>query len=132
MMTTSKCVDLIISYTTPYEAHLKIKGLLLSKPLEKNVKSQRGIFQISHKPLIYASRKAAYSEHTLYIHSISMAGYVTAVLAFIRDEVRARRRAVSVIFEKLPLAISLRFIKKKLLKSKLLYCEMCLVRRTIA
>ena len=33
-------------------------------------------------------RKAAYSEHSIAIHSILMAGYVTAVLAFVRAELR--------------------------------------------
>ena len=35
-------------------------------------------------------RKAAYSEHSIAIHSISKAGYVTAVLAIVRTEFRAR------------------------------------------
>ena len=35
-------------------------------------------------------RKAAYSEHLIVIHSILMAGYVTAVLAFVPAELRAR------------------------------------------
>ena len=35
-------------------------------------------------------RKAAYSEHSIAFHSISKAGYVTAVLAIVRTELRAR------------------------------------------
>ena len=35
-------------------------------------------------------RKAAYSEHSIAIHSISKAGYVTTVLAIVRTKIRAR------------------------------------------
>ena len=34
--------------------------------------------------------KAVYSEHSIAIHSILKAGYVTAVLAIVRTELRAR------------------------------------------
>ena len=34
--------------------------------------------------------KGAYSEHSIAIHSISKAGYVTAVLAIVRTELLAR------------------------------------------
>ena len=55
-------------------------------------------------------RKAASWEHSIVIHAISKAGYVTTVLAIVRTELRAREQAVSVIFEKWPLAISPYFI----------------------
>ena len=35
-------------------------------------------------------QKAAYSEHSIAIHSISKVGYVTAVLAIVRAELCAR------------------------------------------
>ena len=35
-------------------------------------------------------RKAAFSEHSIAIHSISKAGYITAVLAVVHTELRAR------------------------------------------
>ena len=35
-------------------------------------------------------RKAAYSEHSIAVHSLSKAGYVTAVLAIVRTDLCAR------------------------------------------
>ena len=35
-------------------------------------------------------QKTAYSEHSIAFHSISMAGYVTAVLAFVCDKLHAQ------------------------------------------
>ena len=55
------------------------------------MKSQKVTFQKSQKLLAENSpRKAAYSEHSIAIHSISKAGYVTAVLAIVRTELCAR------------------------------------------
>ena len=53
-------------------------------------------------------KKEKNSEHSIAIHSISKAGYVTAVLAIVCTAVRDRE-ASNVIFEKLPLAISIYF-----------------------
>ena len=39
-------------------------------------------------------QKAAYSEHSIAIHSILMAGYVTAVLAFVRAEPRGQETSI--------------------------------------
>ena len=36
------------------------------------------------------TQKATYSEHPIAVHSISMAGYVATVLAFVHDELLAR------------------------------------------
>ena len=94
----------------------KIKKIAFAKK-EKNVmKSQKDTFKKSQKmlPENLHDRKAAYSKHSIAIHSISKAGllkYVTTVLAIVPTELRAqeaggRRRAVSVIFVKWPLAIS--------------------------
>ena len=47
---------------------------------------------------------------SIAIHSISKAGYVTAVLAIVRTELRAREASSSVIFETWPLAILPYFI----------------------
>ena len=66
----------------------KIKGLLLSK---------RRKMQCNHKNMTETAhweppRKAAYSEHSIEsIRSISVVGYVTPVLAFVRAELRARK-----------------------------------------
>ena len=81
-------------YSSPYEAHLKIKGLLLPKIYEKNVmKSQKVICQKSQKLLTENLHdEAAYSEpsNSIDIHSISMAGYVSSVLAFFCAELSGR------------------------------------------
>ena len=55
------------------------------------MKSQNVTFQKSQKMLAEnLHEKVAYSEHSIAIHSISKAGYVTAVLAIVRSELRAR------------------------------------------
>ena len=71
------------------------------------MKSQKVTFKKSQKmlPENLHYRKAAYSKHSIAIHSISKEGYVTTVLAIVPTELRAqeaggRRRAVSVIFVK--------------------------------
>ena len=51
-----------------------------------------------------SSTEAAYTVHSKAFHSISV-DYVTTILAFVRAERRARGRAVSVMCEKLLLAI---------------------------
>ena len=70
--------------------------------------------------------KAVYSEHSIAIHSISKAGYVTAVLAIVRTELRARE-----------VSSFMWFLKKDLLRfhlilfffdSSKLFFFMCLVR----
>ena len=43
--------------------------------------------------------EAAYSEHSIAIHSISMAGYVYAVPLLSASNSQPERQAVSVIFE---------------------------------
>ena len=50
------------------------------------MKSQNITFQKSQKP----PQKAAYSEHSIAFHSISKAGHVTAALAIVHTELRAR------------------------------------------
>ena len=45
-----------------------------------------------------SSAEAAYSEHSIALHSISMAGYINAVPAFVCFELPAREATVSVIF----------------------------------
>ena len=55
-------------------------------------------------------RKVVNSELSKGIHSTSNAGYVTAVLTIVRIELRAWEWAISVIFDKWPLAISPYFI----------------------
>ena len=76
-----------INYSSPYEAHLKSQGLLLPK--------RRKIWWNNFSKITETSpwehpRKAAYSEHSIAIHSISMVGCVTAVPAFVCVELRGR------------------------------------------
>ena len=61
------------------------------------VKSQNFIFFENHINLTGRPGKAAYLTHSLAIQAISMAGYVVAILASVGVELRAGRRAVSVI-----------------------------------
>ena len=70
----------------------KIKQLLVSNKEKIRVEiTKSNFFRKSQKLLTErAPRKAAYSEHSIAIHSISKAGYVTAVLAIVRTELRAR------------------------------------------
>ena len=70
----------------------KIKKIAFAKK-EKNVmKSQKVTFKKSQKmlPENLHDRKAAYSKHSIAIHSISKAGYVTTILAIVRTELRAQ------------------------------------------
>ena len=56
------------------------------------MKSEKAIFRKSQKQLTMWTPRSelAYSEHSVAIHSISMAGYVTAVLAFVYGKLPAR------------------------------------------
>ena len=85
-----------ISYSFPHEAHLK-NQMVASVKKEKNVKLQKVIFQKSHKLLaeILLERPPSYSEHSIAIHSISKADYITAVLAIFHTQLCSGRRAVS-------------------------------------
>ena len=83
----------LIIYRTSYEAHLKIERLAFVKKERKCVKFAKCIFflQKSQKPLTKKPpRKTVYSEHSIAtIQSISMAGYVTTVPAFVCGELPA-------------------------------------------
>ena len=71
------------------------------------VKSQKEIFWKSQKLLTKrAQQRQPIQNISIAIHSISMAGYVTTVLAFAAVNSQPRARAVSVSFENWPLAIS--------------------------
>ena len=88
------------------------KGFVCVKKEENVVKSQKVIFQTSQKIFTKASSmQAAYSEHSIHnvaIHSISLAGYVTAGLAFVCGELPTWEVSTFCdILEKLPLVISL-------------------------
>ena len=67
-----------------------------------------------------SSTEAAYSQHSIAIHSISMAGYVTAYRLLSAVNSQPGSLAVSVIFEKLLLAISPHF-SPVLLKQTFVY-----------
>ena len=54
---------------------------------EKNVEKSQGNFsKITENAHWASTTEAAYSEHLIAIHSISMAGYVTTILAFVWGE----------------------------------------------
>ena len=82
-------------------------------------------FKITETACWEPPRKAAYSGHSIIIHSISKAGYVTAVLAIVRAELHAREASSFCDFWN----ITLRF---HLFYSNICFFEMCLIRRTIA
>ena len=63
----------------------KIKGLLLSKRRKIQWNRKRSFFNNNKNARWEPPQKAAYSEHSIAIHSISKAGYVTAVLAIVRS-----------------------------------------------
>ena len=80
----------IKSYSSPYEAHLKNQRLLLSKE-RKCGDVANGNFSKNHRNCLWEPPwKATYSEHSIAIHSISKAGYATAVLFVVHEELRAR------------------------------------------
>ena len=75
------------------------------------MKSQMVTFQKSQKLLAEnLHERLSYSEHSIAIHAISKAGYVTAVLAIVRTELRAREASSFCDIEKWRLAISPYFI----------------------
>ena len=55
------------------------------------MKSQKVIFRTSPAETAHrvSSMEKAYLEHSIAVHSISMAGYVTAVPAFVRSNLPA-------------------------------------------
>ena len=77
----------------------KSKGCFLSKR-RKCIEIAKGNFSKTTETALWETpRKAAYSDHSIAIHSFSKAGYVTAELAIVRAELcDRRRRALSVIF----------------------------------
>ena len=90
-----------VSYSTPYEAHLKRQRVAFIKKEKNVVKLQKSFSNIT---------ETAHLELPQAIHSISMAGYITAVTGFcLCQNYWPGRRAASVVFEKLSLPISLHF-----------------------
>ena len=128
-----------ISYSSPYEAYLKVQKVVCVKTEKIAVKFiTKGYFQKSQKLL---TQKATFSEHPLAIHSISIVGCVlNSLTGFCLSHTPSPvqkitviiicRQAVSVIFKILPCAISLHFSP---FRHKLTFVfEMCLLRSTIA
>ena len=70
-------------------------------------------FKIKESAHCEPPRKVAYSEYSIAIHSISMAGYITAVLAFVWANSKPGKRAVSVTFRTLPLFFYFYFLLKQ-------------------
>ena len=80
-----------ISCSSPHEAHLKHQRVAEVKKEGKCGKIAKGNFsKITETARWKPPQKAPYSEHSIAIHSISKAGYVTAVLAIVRAELCAR------------------------------------------
>ena len=77
-------------------------------------------------------QKGAYSEHSIAIHSISKAGYVTAVLAIVRAELRAREASNFCDFWKMTSCDFTLFYSFFFNSSIRLFFEMWLVRTTVA
>ena len=80
-----------ISYSSRHKAHLKNQRVAFAKKEKKCGEIAKGNFsKITETTRWEPPRKAAYSEHSIARHSISKAGYVTAVLAIVCNELRAR------------------------------------------
>ena len=80
-------------YSFPYEAHLKNQRVAFAKKKKYAMKLQKVIFLKSQKLLtenLYERPPIQKSEYSMAIHSMSMAGYVTAVLAFVHAELCGR------------------------------------------
>ena len=69
--------------------NIKKKGCLCPQG-ENSVKSQKASFRKSQNCSPRSSTVAAYLENSIAIHSISMAGYVSAVTAFVCGKLPAR------------------------------------------
>ena len=116
-----------ISYSSPYEAHLQDWNVAFAKK-EKNVmKSQKITLKKSQKP----PQKAAYSEHSIAFHSISKAGYVTAALAIVHTQLRAREASGFCDFWKMT-SCKFTLISSYLTQANIIFLKMCLVRSIIA
>ena len=110
-----------------------IKGLLyFSQKGEKCGEIAKGNFsKITQTARWEPPRKSAYSEHSIAIHSISKTGYVTAILAIVRAELRAREASSFCDFWKMT-SCNFTFIFLFFDSMKRLFFEMCLVRSTLA
>ena len=60
---------------------------------------ERSFSKIAETAHRASSTEAAYSEHSIAINSISMAGHVNAVRAIVCFELPARQATICVIFE---------------------------------
>ena len=91
-----------ISYGSPHDAHLKNKMVAFVKKEKNAVKLQNVIFsKITETARWEPLRMAAYSEHSIAIHSISKAGYVSTGLVIVCPELRARKASSFCDFWKL-------------------------------
>ena len=83
-----------ISFNTPLKEYLKNTRFSHVKNERTRLNLERSFFEnrrnCSPSELWASSTEAAYSEHSIAIHSISMAGYVNAVPAFVCFELPAR------------------------------------------
>ena len=73
-----------ISYSSPYEAHLKgIKDCLCQKVENCSEIAKGHLKNHTNGSLSKLYERLAFSEYSIAIHSISVVGYVTALLAFV-------------------------------------------------
>ena len=109
----------------------KSKGCAFQKGETFGEKAKGNFSKITETARWEPPRKPAYSEHSIAIHSISMAGYVISVLGIVRAELCAREASSFCVFwtnDLLRIHIILLFFDL----IKRLFFEMCLVRSTIA
>ena len=87
-----KIIWISISYSSPYEAHLKNPKFAFVKKEKKAVKSQEIIFQNHRNCSLRTSRKGRlFRTFNSYIqYSFSVEGYVTALLTLVRAELHVR------------------------------------------
>ena len=92
----------------------KTEDFLVSKRRKMRWNPERYIFEnrrnCSQSELWASSTEAAYSEHSIAIHSISIAGYVNAVRAFVCFELPAREASSFCDFLKLTSCDEIAFI----------------------
>ena len=74
------------NHSSPYEAHLEKKTVLFIFKTEKIAVNLQQVSFKNHRNFTErAPRKAAFSEHSIATHSISMVGYITALLDIVCD-----------------------------------------------
>ena len=112
----------------------KTQDFLLSKRRKMQLNHERSFFEnhrnCSASELWASSTEAAYSGHSNAIHSISMAGYVNAVPAFVCFELPAREASSFCDIWNLTILRFIAFISS-LIEVNIFVFYMCLLRMTL-